>query len=176
MGDRVRARHGDGEAEARSVLTPGDALPNSLVLARRAVAARAYGDAERLLREVLAEAPDHREALDLIGFVLFFLDRSVEAEPFVRRAVELYPDHAYAWKGLGMHLVRLGRHDEGFGAIERATELRPDWFDPHWDYLVMARSVGLQERFDAMLERARSRFPQETGRLDGLLRQAPARP
>jgi tetratricopeptide (TPR) repeat protein len=125
---------------------------------------------------VLALAPDHREALDLIGFVLFFLERSAEAEPFVRRAVELYPDHAYCWKGLGMHLVRLGRHDEGFSAIERATELRPDWFDPHWDYLVMALRVGSQARFDAMFDRARSRFPQEAARLAALLRQAPAAP
>ena len=75
-----------------------------------------------------------------------------------------------------MHLVRLGQHDEGFRAIERATELRPDWFDPHWDYLVMARTVGSQERFDAMLERARSRFPQEAARLAALLRPAPAAP
>lgn len=135
---------------------------------RRAVNAGAHAEAEQLLREVLAEAPDHREALDLMGFVLFFLDRSPEAEPFCRRAVELYPNHAYAWKGLGMHLVRLGRHEEGFRAIERATELRPQWFDPHWDYLVMARSVGSQERFDAMLKRAVERFPAQAARMSAL--------
>jgi hypothetical protein len=69
-----------------------------------------------------------------------------------------------------MHLVKLGQHDEGFRAIERATELRPDWFDPHWDYLVMARRVGSGERFDAMMPRARERFPGQARRLDMLKR------
>jgi predicted Zn-dependent protease len=132
------------------------------------VGARAFDDAERLLRDVLAQDPDHREALDLLGFVLFFTNRSAEAEPFCRRAVERRPDHAYAWKGLGMHLVRLGKHDEGFAALERATELKPGWFDPHWDYLVMCRETGARDRLEKMLAIALERFPAQAPRLRAL--------
>jgi len=140
----------------------------SMGAARSAVATGSYEEAVRLVREVLEVEPDHREALDMLGFVLFFLGRSGEAEPFCRLAVLRYPDHAYAWKGLGMHLVRLGQRDEGFRAIRRATELRPDWFDPHWDFLVMARRAGDRVRFDAMMQTARSRFPAEHARLAAL--------
>lgn len=149
-------------------MTPGrgeDPAASALLAARAAVKARAWTEAERSLREVLARDPDHREALDLIGFVLFFADRSAEAEPFCRRAVALRPDHAYAWKGLGMHLVRLGQHEEGFAALEKATELSPGWFDPHWDYLVTSKAAGARDRFDRMLRVAIERFPAEAARL-----------
>jgi tetratricopeptide (TPR) repeat protein len=137
------------------------------------VGAKRFSEAEQILREVLAELPDDREALDLIGFALYFQDRSAEAEPYCRRAVELSPEHAYAWKGLGMHLIRLGRHDEGFRAVEHATELRPDWFDPHWDFLVMALQVGSPERFDAMMALAKARFPDAAARLAQLAARRP---
>lgn len=49
---------------------------STLERARRAVRVGAHDDAGRLLRDLLAEAPDHREGLDHIGFVLFFTNRS----------------------------------------------------------------------------------------------------
>jgi tetratricopeptide (TPR) repeat protein len=138
---------------------------STIEAARKAVGARDWAEALRALSAVLAADPDHREALDHIGFVLFFLDRSAEALPYCRRAVELGPEHAYAWKGLGMHLVRLGEEEEGFAAIEQACTLKPAWFDPHWDYLVMCRATQSRERFDRMLALASARFPKEAPRL-----------
>ena len=80
--------------------------------------------AEPLLREVLEAEPDNLPALDLLGFVLYFLDRPEEGEQACRRALELEPDHAYAHKGLGLNLAKRGGDLEAaLGHIRRAMAL-----------------------------------------------------
>jgi len=141
---------------------------SAIAEARAAIGQQAWDEAIDRLRGVLDADPDHREALDLIGFALYFAGRSAEAEPYCRRAVEKHPENAYAWKGLGLHLVKLGQLDEGFAAVERACTLKPGWFDPHWDYLVSARAVGDRASFERMLPLAEARFPAQAAKLRAL--------
>ena len=141
---------------------------SAIAEARAAIGRQAWDEAIDRLRGALDADPDHREALDLIGFALYFAGRSAEAEPYCRRAVEKHPENAYAWKGLGLHLVKLGQLDEGFAAVERACTMKPGWFDPHWDYLVSARAVGDRARFERMLPLAEARFPAQAAKLRAL--------
>jgi len=137
------------------------AIQQTLEAARAAATAKDFARAETLLREALGAAPDNLSALDLLGFVLYFLDRPEEGEQVCRRALELEPDHAYAHKGLGLNMAKRGGDlDEALGHIRRAIELKPDWMDPAWDLVVTLKNAGRLEEAMFELEKALPCFPE----------------
>ena len=141
------------------------AIQQTLEAARAAATAKEFARAEALLREVLGAAPDSLPALDLLGFVLYFLGRPEEGEQACRRALELEPDHAYAHKGLGLNLAKRGGDlNEALWHIRRAVELKPDWFDPAWDLVVTLKNAGRLDEAMSELERAQSCFPEHARR------------
>ncbi len=101
-----------------------------------------FARAERLLHEVLSEDETCLVALDLLGFVQFFLGRPAEAEQACRRAIALDPERAYSNKGLGLCLAKQGKLDEGLPFLRHAIELEPAWFDPRWDMAIVLSEGG----------------------------------
>jgi tetratricopeptide (TPR) repeat protein len=117
---------------------------------------------------VLAQEPHNLNALDLQGFVLYFLDRPAEAEMACRKALALEPNRAYSTKGLGLCVAKQGRIDEGLDLLRKAIQLEPHWFDPRWDLAVV---LGDAKRFDeafTVLTEAESAVPQEAVRFEAL--------
>jgi tetratricopeptide (TPR) repeat protein len=117
-----------------------------LVLARRLQgqhriddAARAYRDAERACRELIAAAPRLMLAHYQRGVALAALGRYDEAAASHRRALELDPGHAWAHNGLGNALKTLGHLAEASAFLARAVALMPDngWF--HRDLVACKR-------------------------------------
>lgn len=152
--------------------TPVDEM---LRQAKEAAQARELETAAALLEQVLSEAPDTLQALDLFGFVRFFQQRFAEAEEYCRRALELSPDHAYAHKGLGLCLARQGHVDQGQASLQRAISLKPGWFDPYWDLAVVLRDAGRLQEALAVLARAQVAVPRHRARLLSFSRQLRAR-
>lgn len=150
----------------------GVAASETLVRARALAESRDFSGAESLLREVLSEHPDSLPALDLLGYVLYFLGRPIEAEQVCRRALELAPDHAYALKGLGLCLARRGEIDQAVESIERAIELKPGWFDPYWDLCVVLVEAGRCAQAIEVLSRARAALPERKADWDRMERHA----
>ena len=136
--------------------------------AHDAAVARDFPRAERLLRDVLTQEPHNLTALDLQGFVLYFLDRPAEAEISCRKALALEPTRAYSTKGLGLCVAKQGRIDEGIELLRQAIKLEPHWFDPRWDLAIV---LGDAKRFDealAVLAEAESAIPQNAARCEAL--------
>src|ERR1051326_2962963 len=77
-------------------LTIDDALAVAVALHRR----RDHETAELLYRRILAAAPDHPDALHLLGVVCHERGRHDEAISLIRRAIELAPHHADARNNL----------------------------------------------------------------------------
>lgn len=141
-----------------------------LAEAQRAAQARQFGRAETLLSALLQERPESVEALDLLGFVLFFSGRAAEAEAVCRRTLTLDPDHPYALSGLGVCLCAQGNSEQGIAALRRAIELRPEWLDPRWDLCVVLLEAGRLNEAARVLEEAAKCLPADTARWE-LLRQ-----
>jgi predicted TPR repeat methyltransferase len=81
--------------------------------------------AEQVYRRVLAVAPDHPDALHLLGMVLHQTGRGDEGIASIRRAIELVPDYAGYHNNLGN--IHVSRHElpEATAAYERAGALQP---------------------------------------------------
>lgn len=79
------------------------------------------------LREILAEEPEHAQALNALGYTLADrTDRYQEAYDLIKRALEISPDDFYILDSMGWVLYRLGRLDEATDYLRKAIGMRPD--------------------------------------------------
>lgn len=148
----ANAAYGDGNYELAiaaydSALAAGDLSPRNRVLARytRGLANGAlgrYAEAVADFDAVLAEAPDHAEALNSRGLALAAQGRHVEAIADYTTAIRLKHDHAYAHNNRGASLLAIGRLDAAledfYAALQNAHGA------PHLVYLNRARLYELR--------------------------------
>jgi tetratricopeptide (TPR) repeat protein len=78
------------------------------------------------LRKVLAEKPDHLDAIYLIASCLARMGREAEAISHARKVLALSPDHAAAHRLLGGLLSRTGQFKEAVAHLERVLKARPE--------------------------------------------------
>jgi protein O-GlcNAc transferase len=88
-------------------------------------------EAERIYRQVLAEQPNHADALHLLGMLSGQTGRWDAAEDLIRRAIRIEPDYAEAYNNLGNCLKGNGRLDEAIAAYRQAIRIKPDFAEPH---------------------------------------------
>jgi tetratricopeptide (TPR) repeat protein len=139
-----------------------------LECAHHAASTGEFGRAERLLNEVLADDASSLMALDLLGFVLYFLGRPAEAEQACRRSLAINPERAYPNKGLGLCLAKQGKLDQGLPYLGRAIELEPAWLDPRWDMAIVLSEVGRNDDALEVLAQAQQAVPAEQARISSL--------
>jgi tetratricopeptide (TPR) repeat protein/tRNA A-37 threonylcarbamoyl transferase component Bud32 len=124
LGAQGRLRVGEAIEcyQAARALRPklGIALVQALRAAGRA------GEGEAVIRELLAEQPNHPELQFNLGLVLREQKRPAEAEKAFRRAIQLKPDLPEAHNGLGTTLDDQKRPADAEKAFRKVIELRPD--------------------------------------------------
>src|SRR5271170_6723306 len=112
------------------------ALPNDQQAARRASevfrnfqAAYTHDQAgrrdraEALYRKVLQKAPDHADALHLLGLIAHERGRHQRASELIRRALAIVPDFPAAYANLGSALKATGKRAEAAEAYRHAIAL-----------------------------------------------------
>jgi predicted O-linked N-acetylglucosamine transferase (SPINDLY family) len=95
---------------------------------RRAVALHQSGrldEAATLYRSVLADNPDHVDALYFLGMVAAQRSQFTEAERLIGRALIFNPGNADAHSNYAGVLNALKRHDEALQSLDRALALNP---------------------------------------------------
>ncbi len=98
-------------------------------LLERAIALHQRGraaEAEPLYREILAGAPDHFDALHLLGVALHQQGRDEAAVASIRRALAVNAADPSAHSNLALALRDLGHLDEALASVDRALSIRPD--------------------------------------------------
>jgi predicted O-linked N-acetylglucosamine transferase (SPINDLY family) len=101
----------------------------TLDLAVRQHQAGRLSEAELLYRQVLAQQPNHVDALHLLGVVHQQTGRLDDAEKLIRRAIALRPNFAEAFGNLGNLLRDKGQVDDAIAAYRRAIALKPNFAD-----------------------------------------------
>ena len=105
-------------------------------------------EAEQLYRAVLAAAPDHFDALHLLGLVETRRGHFVEAERLLARARSVNPRSAEACSNHVHALMALGRVEEALASCDAALANRPDFPEAHYNRGVAL--VALQRYDDAL--------------------------
>ncbi len=83
-------------------------------------------EAEPLYRAVLAEQPDHFNALHLFGVAALQGGRASAALDLISKALALAPEVGVAHSNKGNALHKLGRLEEALASYDRAFELTPN--------------------------------------------------
>jgi tetratricopeptide (TPR) repeat protein len=83
-------------------------------------------EAEKIYTRVLKAAPDHFDALNMLGIVKAQLGRMGEAHRLLSAAVKVNPRVPGAWANLGQVLQLLKRHQEALDCLDKARALAPD--------------------------------------------------
>ena len=125
---------GDAGQRKRVMQLYGDALEaypgDEKLLYARALVAAELGQVELMeqdLLQLLAENPDHADALNALGYTLADqTTRYDEALDYIRRALALKPDSPAILDSMGWVQYRLGNYQEAVKYLERANQMFPD--------------------------------------------------
>jgi tetratricopeptide (TPR) repeat protein len=114
-------------------------------------------EAEAVLRDILAVAPQDRTALETIGQLLVASGRAAETEPFVRTLLTLSPDDPDLHFTLGGLMARAERYEDALASLGEALRLRPDYAQAlhakgiiHYDSARFDESLPFVERAAAL--------------------------
>jgi len=89
------------------------------------------GQAEPLYRQVLAQEPNHADALNQLGYLLYQTGRYQEALHLIGRAIDGDPSIAEYHNNLGLALAALDLTDRAIAAYRQAAALNPDLPEIH---------------------------------------------
>ncbi|MGD0768278.1 MAG: tetratricopeptide repeat protein [Tepidisphaeraceae bacterium] len=117
-------------------------------------------DAEAVYRQILAEQPNHPDALHLLGIIENQSGRPQNAVELIRRAIAVNPNHADFHQSLGLILARMGRQDEAVAAHHRAVQLNPQHRQAHYDLANLLLLRGQVEQAIAEYRNAIAINPQ----------------
>jgi len=84
-----------------------------------------YEDAERELRTILAESPNHLRARHELGLVLGFTGMFDESLEELQRVAQLDPKYIKGRNSLGLTYCMLGYNDEARAEFEAVLEMDP---------------------------------------------------
>ena len=130
-------------------------------------------EAEGLYRQVLVLAPNHPDAMQLLGVLLAQSGRLEEGEKLIRRAIELNPTAQY-YSNLGFVLSGAGRQQDAIDSYRRAIALAPDVPELHNN---LGSALLATRRWDEAMEslqRAlslRPQFPEAHFNMGNVLRE-----
>jgi tetratricopeptide (TPR) repeat protein len=111
-------------------------------------------EAEHLYRSVLAQVPNHPDAMHLLGLIARRVGQADAAIDLIRRAIEINPHSPAYYGNLGLLLIDQKKLDEAVVALNRAIELAPAYPQAHNNLGVALRDLGKLEESVAAFQRA----------------------
>lgn len=99
-------------------------------------------DAEQAYRFALELAPQHPEALHLLGLALYRQNRIPEAVTYLTAAVNQQPSSPLYWFNLGVISQKAGQHKEAIEAYRKAVTLNGRYLEAHINLGNLLRDRG----------------------------------
>ena len=117
-------------------------------------------EAEKIYTRVLKAAPDHFDALNLLGTIKAQLGRIGEAHRLLSAAVKLNPRAPQAWANLGQVLHALKQDQDALSCFDKALALVPDDIGILTNRANALLSLGRTEEALAAFRHILERVPQ----------------
>jgi predicted O-linked N-acetylglucosamine transferase (SPINDLY family) len=125
MGFFLLAHRSDSAACRRDAALQQLTIQQSLDLALKLHHAGRLAEAEKLYRQILADQPEHAEAMHHLGVLAHQVGRIDAGVELIRRAISLRPSYTSAYCNLGKILNENGQTDEAAAACRQALTLHP---------------------------------------------------
>jgi len=109
------------------------ATSRALQQAEQHKAAGRLGEAEAILKQILAAAPDFHPAYHTLGLIAYEVGKLPLAVELIAKAISLEGKVSLYHRNVGEMCRRLGRLDEAVAAGRRATALAPNDLDAHYN-------------------------------------------
>jgi tetratricopeptide (TPR) repeat protein len=130
-------------------------------------------EAERIYARVLKAAPDHFDALNLLGAIKVQQGQFGEAQRLFSAAIKVNPRIAAAWCNLGQAQYALKRPADALQSFDKARALAPDDVDILYQHANALLALNRPREALAELEVVLARKPQHfEARLNSALAQA----
>ena len=104
--------------------------------------------AEQIYLNILKAAPDHFDALHLLGVLRHQQNRNSDALELISTALQKKPNDVRALSNNGVVLVQLKRFDEAVASYHKAISLKPDYAEGYYNLGIAFNELG---RFDEAL-------------------------
>jgi tetratricopeptide (TPR) repeat protein len=107
-------------------------------------------EAEQLYRQILAQQPNHADALNLLGMLAGQTGRLDAAPNLIRRAIAICSTNVSYYNNLGNALVDAGQLDEAIAVYRQAMVLSPQFASAHYNMgVALERKRQLDEAIAA---------------------------
>lgn len=130
--------------------------------------------AERSLKRILKDRPNHSMAKQLLGQIYYRTERYREAEAVYREMIENNEFDAAAYNNLGQTLNRQGRHQEALKELLHSMELNPSNMTVYINLSVVYAALNQHEKAREMFMAAHRQLlekQRQTGMNQGLLHE-----
>lgn len=111
--------------------TNANTLNNVLMSALEHHQAGRIAQAETLYRQILQSAPDHPDALHLLGLIVGQAGESKFAIDLISKAISANPSNPLYYNNLGMALKATGNLDRAAASFSKALSLNPRFAEAH---------------------------------------------
>jgi len=125
-GQQVQAAGGPAVATAAALQ-----IPSALQAAVAHHLAGRLPQAEAIYRQILQAAPNHPDALHLLGTIAYQVGQFGMAVELITRAISANPSDPAYYSNLGNALQAQGRLEEAVTSYRKALALQPDYADAH---------------------------------------------
>ncbi len=110
--------------------------------------------AEALYRQILEVAPNHPDALHLLGMIAHHSGKNETAIELIKKAIRVNPYSPSFYNNLATVLRAHGRLDEAASYYQQALSIRPDYADAHNNLGNVQNELGRVDAAVASYERA----------------------
>jgi protein O-GlcNAc transferase len=125
--------------------------PSAIEIAFDAYRRGDWTEAERMFEDIIRAAPQHFDALHLLGVLRMAQGQHAEAARLVKKALKVNPRFADAHYNLGTALQQLGKHRDAIASFRQALSLAPN-------HLVSSNNLGIALQTLGRLDEAEKVF------------------
>jgi len=122
----------------------------------------------KIYEQVLNAAPNHPDALHLMGVIAYQSGRYKEAEENIRKAIEYAPQNSSYYLNLGATLKSLNKLDEAISAYEQSIRLNPNIYEPYYNLAISLNDVGRTDEAVSSYRKALQIRPDSSNALSNL--------
>lgn len=154
--------------------------PQLLAAALQHHQAGRLAEAWQIYRQILAQEPDHPDALHLLGVVALQSGRAGDALPLIQRAIALQPGNIQYHNNLGNVFLSLEKFADAEAVFRRIIQIHPAYPEAHYNLGLAVQNQGRAAEAAASYRTALQMKPDYTDAWhnlgDALVRQGQLEP